>query len=257
MTEETVKLQKFISDCGLMSRRAAEASICCGEFTVNGQPASLGDRVCPTRDVVRYRGKRVRGAGRKWYIMLNKPRGYVTTMSDERGRKSVAELVADLPARVYPIGRLDMDSEGLLLMTTTACSPTGSRTVLRPPEGVCRHGRRLRPERGGRPAARDARAGRRTDCALRGGHPRAVRAGEPAAHRTHRGEEPPDSPDGESGRPARDGRFGASPSAGVSLGGLQSGRWRELTPQQVRALVGGTGPRTDESAAGREDRGKG
>lgn len=117
MTEETVKLQKFISDCGLMSRRAAEASICCGEFTVNGQPASLGDRVCPTRDVVRYRGKRVRGAGRKWYIMLNKPRGYVTTMSDERGRKSVAELVADLPARVYPIGRLDMDSEGLLLMT--------------------------------------------------------------------------------------------------------------------------------------------
>lgn len=85
MTEETVKLQKFISDCGLMSRRAAEASICCGEFTVNGQPASLGDRVCPTRDVVRYRGKRVRGAGRKWYIMLNKPRGYVTTMSDERG----------------------------------------------------------------------------------------------------------------------------------------------------------------------------
>jgi len=117
MTEETVKLQKFISDCGLMSRRAAEASICCGEFTVNGQPASLGDRVCPTRDVVRYRGKRVRGAGRKWYIMLNKPRGYVTTLSDERGRPTAAELVADCGTRVYPVGRLDLDSEGLLLFT--------------------------------------------------------------------------------------------------------------------------------------------
>ena len=117
MTEETVKLQKFISDCGLMSRRAAEASICCGEFTVNGQPASLGDRVCPTRDVVRYRGKRVRGAGRKWYIMLNKPRGYVTTLSDEKGRKNVSELVQDCGGRVYPVGRLDLYSEGLLLMT--------------------------------------------------------------------------------------------------------------------------------------------
>lgn len=100
-----------------MSRRAAEASICCGEFTVNGQPASLGDRVCPTRDVVRYRGKRVRGAGRKWYIMLNKPRGYVTTLSDEKGRKNVSELVQDCGGRVYPVGRLDLYSEGLLLMT--------------------------------------------------------------------------------------------------------------------------------------------
>ena len=117
MTEETVKLQKFISDCGLMSRRAAEASICCGEFTVNGQPASLGDRVCPTRDVVRYRGKRVRGAGRKWYIMLNKPRGYVCTLSDEKGRKNVSELVSGCGARVYPVGRLDLNSEGLLLLT--------------------------------------------------------------------------------------------------------------------------------------------
>lgn len=117
MTEETVKLQKYISDCGLMSRRAAEASICCGEFTVNGQPATLGDRVCPTRDVVRYRGKRVRGAGRKWYIMLNKPRGYVTTLSDEKGRKNVSELVQDCGGRVYPVGRLDLYSEGLLLMT--------------------------------------------------------------------------------------------------------------------------------------------
>ena len=117
MTEQTVKLQKYVSDCGLMSRRAAEAAIVRGEFTVNGLPASLGDRVLPSRDVVRYRGRKLHDPGRKWYIMLNKPRGYVTTMADERGRKSVAELVSDLPARVYPVGRLDMDSEGLLLMT--------------------------------------------------------------------------------------------------------------------------------------------
>ena len=117
MTEQTVKLQKYVSDCGLMSRRAAEAAIVRGEFKVNGLPATLGDRVLPSRDVVRYRGRKLRDPGRKWYIMLNKPRGYVTTMADERGRKSVAELVSDLPARVYPVGRLDMDSEGLLLMT--------------------------------------------------------------------------------------------------------------------------------------------
>ena len=257
MTEETVKLQKFISDCGLMSRRAAEASICCGEFTVNGQPASLGDRVCPTRDVVRYRGKRVRGAGRKWYIMLNKPRGYVTTMSDERGRKSVAELVADLPARVYPIGRLDMDSEGLLLMTNDgvvanrlAHPPFRHRKVYVVTVAGCVSNEaadRLRAMRelDGEPIA-PCEVGILERCAqesrlrivLTEGKNRQIRRMAKAVG-------------------LRVTALRRVAVGGVSLGGLQSGRWRELTPQQVRALVGGTGPRTDESAAGREDCGKG
>ena len=257
MTEETVKLQKFISDCGLMSRRAAEASICCGEFTVNGQPASLGDRVCPTRDVVRYRGTRGRGAGRTWSIMLNKPRGYVTTMSDERGRKSVAELVADLPARVYPIGRLDMDSEGLLLMTNDgvfanrlAHPSFGHRKVYVVTVAGCvpnEAADRLRAMRelDGEPIA-PCEVGILERCAqesrlrivLTEGKNRQIRRMAKAVG-------------------LRVTALRRVAVGGVSLGGLQSGRWRELTPQQVRALVGGPGPRTDESAAGREDRGKG
>lgn len=118
MTDKTtVKLQKYVSDCGLMSRRAAEDEIAAGAFSVNGLAAKPGNRVDPSRDTVTYRGRRIRPSGRKYYIMLNKPRGYVTTMSDERGRRTVASLVADLPARVYPVGRLDMDSEGLLLLS--------------------------------------------------------------------------------------------------------------------------------------------
>ena len=106
MTDKTtVKLQKYVSDCGLMSRRAAEDEIAAGAFSVNGLAAKPGDRVDPSRDTVTYRGRRIRPSGRKYYIMLNKPRGYVTTMSDERGRRTVASLVADLPARVYPFGR--------------------------------------------------------------------------------------------------------------------------------------------------------
>lgn len=114
---EKVRISKFLSDSGVMSRRAADAEIEKGNVTVNGKPAVLGQRIDPARDEVCVGGKKVGRADEKICIMLNKPRGYVTTMSDERGRKCVADLVLDLGVRVYPIGRLDRDSEGLLLLT--------------------------------------------------------------------------------------------------------------------------------------------
>ncbi len=100
-----------------MSRRAAEEEIKKGNITINGVRANLGDKVDDERDVVEYRGKVVAEAERKVYIMLNKPAGFVTTMSDEKDRRCVAELVEDAPVRVYPVGRLDRESEGLLLFT--------------------------------------------------------------------------------------------------------------------------------------------
>lgn len=114
---EPIRIQKYLSEQGIMSRRAAEDEIRAGRVLVNGSPATIGQTIDPGRDVVEYGGETVGGGVRKVYIMLNKPAGYVTTMSDERGRPCVAELVKDVGARVYPVGRLDIMSEGLLLMT--------------------------------------------------------------------------------------------------------------------------------------------
>ena len=118
---ELVRISKYFTDCGVMSRRAADAAITAGEVTVNGYPAELGQKIDPERDIVKYRGKVIKApkaaAAGKICIMLNQPRGYVTTMSDEKGRHTVAELCADAGVRLYPIGRLDMDSDGLLLLT--------------------------------------------------------------------------------------------------------------------------------------------
>lgn len=111
------RLQKLISQCGLASRRTAEAWITAGRVTVNGLPASLGDRADLDRDRVEVDGRPLRGGSPRTYLMLNKPRGYVTTLSDEKGRKTVAALVSGCGKRVWPVGRLDLDSEGLLLMT--------------------------------------------------------------------------------------------------------------------------------------------
>lgn len=114
---EEIKLQKYVADCGLMSRRAAEKEIEMGNFAVNGVTATIGMRVDPNNDAVTYKGKSVTPqGGRKVYIILYKPKGVVTTMNDEKGRKSVKDIV-DIDTRVYPVGRLDLNSEGLLLMT--------------------------------------------------------------------------------------------------------------------------------------------
>lgn len=115
---EEIRLNKYISDCGVMSRRAAEKAIECGEIRVNGERVEVGRKITVGVDKVTYKGKPVaRETDRKVYVMLYKPRGYVTTMSDEQGRKCIPELISDVPVRVYPCGRLDMDSEGLLLLT--------------------------------------------------------------------------------------------------------------------------------------------
>ena len=111
------KLQKIISAAGLMSRRAAEEAIADGRVCVNGVTARLGDRAEAEQDSICVDGQSLPVGGKKVYIVLNKPRGYVTTMHDEKGRHSVSELVADLDVRVYPVGRLDLNSEGLLIMT--------------------------------------------------------------------------------------------------------------------------------------------
>ncbi len=115
---EPIRLQKFIAQCGIASRRKAEELILGGHVKVNGKTAILGDKVLST-DKVFVRGKRivVPKGGNYRYIMLNKPRGFITTMNDERGRKCVAQLVENVGERVYPIGRLDKDSEGMLVFT--------------------------------------------------------------------------------------------------------------------------------------------
>ncbi len=112
------RLQKYMADCGLMSRRAAEEEIRKGLVTVNGVPAELGTKVTPGVDQVLYKNRKVvMPRGEHVYIMLNKPAGYVTTANDEKGRPCVTDLVKAVGRRVYPIGRLDMASEGLLLLT--------------------------------------------------------------------------------------------------------------------------------------------
>lgn len=111
------RLQKLIASAGLCARRTAEEWIAAGRVCVNGTVASLGDRADPETDTVTVDGAPLPGKPGAVYLMLNKPRGYVTTLSDEYGRRTAAELVADCGVRVYPVGRLDRDSEGLLLFT--------------------------------------------------------------------------------------------------------------------------------------------
>ena len=111
------RLQKILSARGVASRRTAETWIQQGRVTVNGIPARLGDTADPEQDEILLDGKPLPQGQEPVYILLNKPRGYVTTLSDEQGRPNAAQLVADCGVRVYPVGRLDMDSEGLLLFT--------------------------------------------------------------------------------------------------------------------------------------------
>lgn len=112
------RLQKILSAAGVCSRRAAESYITAGRVKVNGITANLGESADPEVDEILVDGRPLgKKSPRMTYIMLNKPRGYVTTLSDEAGRKTVADLIDDVPERVYPVGRLDMHSEGLLLLT--------------------------------------------------------------------------------------------------------------------------------------------
>ncbi len=114
---EKIRLQKILAASGVASRRKAEEMIAAGRVTVNGRVAHLGDSALPGKDKVLLDGQPLGHSEKKLYLALHKPRGFVTTLHDERGRKCVAQLVEDVGERVYPVGRLDKDSEGLLLLT--------------------------------------------------------------------------------------------------------------------------------------------
>ena len=117
MTDANIRLQKYLSENGVASRRKSEELIADGKVKVNGRIASIGDRINPKKDTVTVSGKKVVVKKGKYYVMLHKPRGFITTMNDELGRKCVSQLVSDYPERIYPVGRLDKDSEGLLILT--------------------------------------------------------------------------------------------------------------------------------------------
>ena len=117
MPDNKVRLQKYMADNGIASRRKCEEMIEQGLVKVNGNRARIGDKVDPKRDRVSVNGKKIEAQKKLKYILLHKPRGYITTMQDEQGRKCVAELVSDVGMRIYPVGRLDRESEGMLLMT--------------------------------------------------------------------------------------------------------------------------------------------
>lgn len=117
MADNSMRLQKYLAECGVASRRKSEELIEQGKVKVNGRVAQIGDKINPKKDDITVSGKKVVKSRQYTYIILHKPRGFITTMSDEMGRKCVAELIKDVNARVYPVGRLDRDSEGMLLMT--------------------------------------------------------------------------------------------------------------------------------------------
>lgn len=113
-----MRLQKFIAQCGIASRRSAEKIIESGRVRVNGEIVDyMGCVIDPDKDIVEVDGKRIEEEIQKYYIMLNKPKNYVTTVSDDLGRPTVMQLVTDINARIYPVGRLDFDTTGLLIMT--------------------------------------------------------------------------------------------------------------------------------------------
>ena len=124
MNEEKIRLAKYFTDCGIMSRRAAEEEIRRGKVTVNGRVAELGEKIDPEVDEIIYNGRVIKPClEERICVMLNKPRGIVCTAADEKGRANVTDLCRGVksedgrPVRLYPIGRLDMDSDGLLLLT--------------------------------------------------------------------------------------------------------------------------------------------
>lgn len=232
------RLQKLISSAGLASRRAAEELIKQGRVKVNGETASLGMSADPELDDIRVNGKRLRISGTRIYIMLNKPRGYVTTLSDEKGRKTVAELVKGAGRRLYPVGRLDLNSEGLLIMTDDGeaanalmhpsheVGKTYRVTVSgREPEAAVRELEALREVEGEpiRPAqvsfAGETGEGKyMLDVTIHEGRNRQVRKMCAAA-----------------GLEVR--RLVRIAEGELSLGGLQTGKWRRLTSEELDWLL--------------------
>ncbi len=238
-----VRLQKVLADRGVASRRKAEELIEAGVVRVNGHPVKLGAKVDDRRDLITVHGKRIAEAESPVYLMLHKPRGYVTTMNDEKGRKCVADLVRDVGTRVYPVGRLDRDSEGLLLLTNdgdfsnammhpaahvskryrvTVRSEVTAEHLQRFRDGVMLDGRRTLPAEALVVSAEEATEQNppRTvlEITLREGRNRQIRRmcellGLDVI------------------------RLKRVAFGGIKLGMLAVGKWRELDPREVRTLV--------------------
>ena len=121
--DDLVRLQKYLADCGIASRRKCEELIAAGLVKVNGETAGIGDKISPKKDSVSVNGRKITRENEYVYIMLNKPRGFVTTMSDEMDRKCVAQLIADVGKREYPIGRLDVIPRVCFCLPMTASLP--------------------------------------------------------------------------------------------------------------------------------------
>ena len=229
------RLQKILSARGVASRRRSEEMIQNGQVTVNGIAASLGDSADPETDEIRVNGQLLPGGQQSVYILLNKPRGYVTTLSDEKGRPNAAQLVADCGIRVYPVGRLDMDSEGLLLFTNDGAFanalthpkqevekvyevwvsgyyPGGEEKMSRP---IVLDGYRIRPPKVTLLSVREAKAKLRGT--IHEGRNRQIRRMCEAAG-------------------MRCTRLKRIQEGNLLLGDLPSGHWRYLTPEEIAEL---------------------
>ena len=229
------RLQKILSARGVASRRRSEEMIQNGQVTVNGIAASLGDSADPETDEIRVNGQLLPGGQQSVYILLNKPRGYVTTLSDEKGRPNAAQLVAGCGIRVYPVGRLDMDSEGLLLFTNDGAFanalthpkqevekvyevwvsgyyPGGEEKMSRP---IVLDGYRIRPPKVTLLSVREAKAKLRVT--IHEGRNRQIRRMCEAAG-------------------MRCTRLKRIQEGNLLLGDLPSGSWRYLTPEEIAEL---------------------
>ena len=229
------RLQKILSARGVASRRRSEEMIQNGQVTVNGIAASLGDSADPETDEIRVNGQLLPGGQQPVYILLNKPRGYVTTLSDEKGRPNAAQLVAGCGIRVYPVGRLDMDSEGLLLFTNDGAfanalthpkqevekvyevwvsgyHPGGEEKMSRP---IVLDGYRIRPPKVTLLSVREAKAKLRVT--IHEGRNRQIRRMCEAAG-------------------MRCTRLKRIQEGNLLLGDLPSGHWRYLTPEEIAEL---------------------
>lgn len=251
---EKVRLQKYMAECGVASRRKAEELIRQNRVKVNGVIAQIGDKIDPKKDKVSVNGKKLLHEQGNIYLMLHKPRGFVTTMSDEMGRKCVAELVADVNNRVYPIGRLDRESEGLLLMTNDGAFanaimhpkhhiPKTYRVTVRPSVteeqltaitvGMVIDGRRTAPAEVHVIQREEGRVV--LEIVLYEGRNREIRKmceslGLEVA------------------------RLKRLAIGGVKLGMLQQGKWRMLTPQEVKKLSDAASVETAEAQPAQENR---
>ena len=244
-----VRLQKLLSERVVASRRKAEELIEQGRVKVNGRVAKLGDKADDRRDVILVAGKRLGRAEAPVYILLHKPRGYITTMSDEKGRKCVEELVRDVGVRVYPIGRLDKDSEGMLLLTNdgdfanaimhpashvpkryrvTLRAAISDEQILKFEEGIPLDGRKTAPAELTVVSKEPERSV--VEIVLYEGRNRQIRRMCEAMG-------------------LQVARLRRVSIGGVKLGMLPAGKWRYLEPKEVRTLVQATGVTQKVAAA--------